>query len=61
VNILLRHSQSGNQQIALALADWVFKQQGVLRVGEVKHHKVGENEPPAAYTIEDNVVSSYYK
>ena len=52
-----RHSRSGNQQVALALADWVFKQQGVLRVGKVKHYKVGENTPPAAYTIEDNVVS----
>jgi len=42
----------------MAIADWVFKQQGVLRVNEVKHHKVGESEPPAAYTIEDNVVST---
>ncbi|XP_031557244.1 dolichyl-diphosphooligosaccharide--protein glycosyltransferase 48 kDa subunit-like [Actinia tenebrosa] len=52
------HSRSGNQQVALALANWVFKQQGVLRVGEVKHHKVGENSPPAAYTIEENVFYS---
>ncbi|KAK3738104.1 hypothetical protein QZH41_013842 [Actinostola sp. cb2023] len=52
------YSKSGNQDLALALADWVFKQHGVLRVNEVKHHKVGEASPPAAYTIEEDVFYS---
>ncbi|EDO40875.1 predicted protein [Nematostella vectensis] len=53
-----KFDKSGNQDLALAVTDWVFKQRGVLRVGEVKHHKVGEDNPPAAYTIEDNVFYS---
>ena len=54
---LSRFEKSGNQQVALALANWVFKERGVLRVGEVKHHLVGETSPPAAYTIGEDVVS----
>ena len=38
----------------------MFKEQGVLRVGEVKHHRVGEVTPPVAYTIEEDVVSRLY-
>ena len=38
------------------LAAWVFKEKGVLRVGKVSHHKVGDKKPPQAYTILDNVV-----
>ncbi|XP_028394038.1 dolichyl-diphosphooligosaccharide--protein glycosyltransferase 48 kDa subunit-like [Dendronephthya gigantea] len=51
-----RFSKSGNQQVATSLANWVFKESGVLRVGEVKHHLAGETSPPAAYTIGDVVV-----
>ena len=40
------------------LAAWVFKKKGVLRVGKVSHHKVGDKKPPQAYTILDNVVGS---
>lgn len=43
--------------MAISLANWVFKESGVLRVGEVKHHLAGETAPPAAYTIGDVVVS----
>ncbi|CAB3985137.1 Dolichyl-diphosphooligosaccharide--glycosyltransferase 48 kDa subunit [Paramuricea clavata] len=50
--------KSGNQQVATALANWVFKERGVLRVGQVKHHLVGETSPPAAYTIGDDVMYS---
>ena len=42
------------------LVAWVFKEKGVLRVGKVSHHKVGENQPPPAYTITDNVVCFTY-
>jgi oligosaccharyltransferase complex subunit beta len=48
-------SQSGNQELAVSLSQWVFKEKGVLRVGKVKHHKTGEANPPQAYTITDNV------
>lgn len=44
-------------ELAEALSRWVFKEAGVLRVGEVRHHPVGEDTPPAAYTVTDLVVS----
>ena len=52
-----RHEQTGNMELAEALSRWVFKEAGVLRVGAVTHHPVGETTPPAAYTITDLVVS----
>ena len=46
---------SNNQALAASLTRWVFKERGLLRVGAVKHSKIGEKEPPAAYTIKDDV------
>jgi len=40
----------------VSLTQWVFKEKGVLRVGTVKHHRVGESTAPSAYTIMDEVV-----
>ncbi len=57
VYILFRYEQTGNQELVEALSRWVFKEAGVLRVGAVTHHPVGESTPPAAYTITDLVVS----
>ncbi|KAJ8022168.1 Dolichyl-diphosphooligosaccharide--protein glycosyltransferase 48 kDa subunit [Holothuria leucospilota] len=51
-----KFAKSGNQALALALSRWVFKEEGVLRVSRVSHHKAGETTPPQAYTIEDEVV-----
>jgi len=34
----------------------VFKDQGQLRVGSIKHHKAGETTPPQAYTIMEDLV-----
>lgn len=53
-----RYSQTGNYELAVALSRWVFKEEGVLRVGPVSHHRVGEMAPPNAYTVTDLVVSS---
>nr|KAF6377699.1 dolichyl-diphosphooligosaccharide--protein glycosyltransferase non-catalytic subunit [Myotis myotis] len=50
-----RYSQTGNYELALALSRWVFKEEGVLRVGPVSHHRVGETAPPNAYTVTDLV------
>ena len=55
------HPVSGNSEFAFNLALWTFKQKGVLRVAGVEHHRVGEETPPAAYTIEDKVVCIYLK
>ncbi|KFV63557.1 Dolichyl-diphosphooligosaccharide--protein glycosyltransferase 48 kDa subunit, partial [Dryobates pubescens] len=51
----LRYSQTGNYELAVALSRWVFKEEGVLRVGAVSHHRVGELTPPNAYTVTDLV------
>jgi hypothetical protein len=50
-----RFDKSGNQELVESLAQWVFREKGVLRVGEVKHHLQGEKAPPNAYTITDDV------
>lgn len=50
-----RFAKTGNYELAVALSRWVFKEEGVLRVGKVSHHRVGETEPPSAYTITDLV------
>ncbi|KAJ8920295.1 hypothetical protein NQ315_011956 [Exocentrus adspersus] len=47
---------SGNQDVAIAISQWVFKEHGQLRVRSVKHHRVGESKPPQAYTIMEEVV-----
>merc|ERR1712119_165884 len=49
---------SSNEALATALSQWVLKEHGVLRVGEVKHHLDGEADAPAAYTIMQNVIYS---
>lgn len=51
-----KYDVSGNQLVATALSQWVFKEHGVLRVKSVSHHQAGEVTPPAAYTIMDAVV-----
>ena len=50
--------KSGNADLISALSKWVFQETGVLRVGKVTHHRVGESEPPEAYTVTDMVVSN---
>lgn len=54
-----RYSQTGNYELAVALSRWVFKEEGVLRVGPVSHHRVGETAPPNAYTVTDLVVRAW--
>ncbi|CAG2118184.1 unnamed protein product [Medioppia subpectinata] len=50
--------KSGNEALAIALSKWVFKEEGVLRVGRIRHHKLGEKTPPEAYTVLEDVVFS---
>uniref|UniRef100_F6PZY0 Dolichyl-diphosphooligosaccharide--protein glycosyltransferase 48 kDa subunit n=1 Tax=Xenopus tropicalis TaxID=8364 RepID=F6PZY0_XENTR len=50
-----RYAKTGNYELAVALSRWVFKEEGVLRVGQVSHHRVGESSPPSAYTVTDLV------
>ena len=50
------HETSGNRKVASSIAEWVFKDKGVIRLVSVKHHLAGETDPPEAYTITDDVV-----
>ena len=52
------YQQSGNHELATALSKWVFREVGVLRVGNVQHHLQGESQTPEAYTIYDDVYYS---
>lgn len=51
-------SKSGNEDLCKTLSRWAFKEEGVIRVGKIEHHRVGEKEPPESYTILDDVVFS---
>ncbi|XP_033219004.1 dolichyl-diphosphooligosaccharide--protein glycosyltransferase 48 kDa subunit [Belonocnema kinseyi] len=51
-----KYELSGNEAVAKAMAQWVFKEKGVIRESGVHHHKVGQLKPPHAYTIMDEVV-----
>ena len=53
-----KYEKSGNEAVATMIARWVFKENGVIRVSAVHHHRVGESAPPAAYTIMDDVIYS---
>lgn len=53
-----KYERSGNEAVATMIARWVFKENGVIRVSAVHHHRVQESEPPAAYTIMDDVIYS---
>ncbi|XP_043466708.1 dolichyl-diphosphooligosaccharide--protein glycosyltransferase 48 kDa subunit [Leptopilina heterotoma] len=53
-----KYDLSGNEMVARAMANWVFKKKGVIRVSGVHHHRVGELQPPTSYTIMDDVVYS---
>jgi len=43
--------ESGNFELAKSLSLWAFKQNGVLKVESVSHHRQGESETPGFYTI----------
>jgi len=48
------YEKSGNGEAVEALSRWVFREDGVIRVVQVKHHLVGEEQPPTAYTIKQH-------
>lgn len=51
---------AGNREVAGSITSWVFGEKGVLRVTRVSHHKDGERNAPAAYTITDPCVYSIH-
>lgn len=56
VNDKAEHEQSGNLNVINSISKWVFGENGRIRVVSVKHHKEGESEAPAYYTITEAAV-----
>lgn len=55
----VKHKNTGNEAVSIAISKWVFGETGRLRVSNVAHHKLGEVQPPEhAYTICDPAVYS---
>lgn len=50
-----KFDKSGNEDLAIELSKWLFKEKGVLRVVDVKHNQVGHKEAPNAYTIKQEL------
>ena len=57
-----KHAKSGNEQLAVSLSKWVFKEEGVLRFSEVSHkHDSGPDQTtinPSFYTVTDDIIYS---
>jgi len=51
-------TSSVNRVLAEELTKWVFKERGVLRASQPRHHRLGETQSPPAYTIKDNITYS---
>ncbi len=50
-----RFEKSGNEDLAVGLTQWLFKERGVIRVSDVVHHQVGKEKAPSAYTIKQQM------
>ncbi|CAF1434380.1 unnamed protein product [Rotaria sp. Silwood1] len=51
-----KSAKSGNEELAIALTDWVFKQRGVLRARNIRHYLKKEKTTPSYYTIKNDIV-----
>jgi len=51
-----KFAKSGNEAFVEDLVAWALQEKGVLRVKSVSHHRVGETEAPATYTIKEDIV-----
>ncbi|KAK9722394.1 oligosaccharyl transferase glycoprotein complex, beta subunit [Basidiobolus ranarum] len=51
-----KYVKSGNEAFFNELSQWTFQEKGVLKAVNVKHHKVGEEEFPGWYRINDQIV-----
>lgn len=46
---------AANGALAVNLASWTFGDRGILRASNVRHHLVGQTEPPRVYTVKEEV------
>jgi len=49
------YDKSGNEDLAVSLSKWVFKEEGVLRVTSVEHFIKGTKSAPEYYTILEDI------
>lgn len=52
----MMNEQSGNEAFVRDVSSWVFQEEGVLRIDQVGHAKVGEMEARDEYRVEDELV-----
>jgi oligosaccharyltransferase complex subunit beta len=50
------HTKSGNQDLAIALTDWLFKQRGVVRARNIHHYLKEDKTTPRFYTVKNDIV-----
>ena len=55
--LVFRIPKSGNEDLAVALTDWVFKQRGVLRARNIRHYLKADKSTPSYYTIKNDIVN----
>jgi hypothetical protein len=55
--LIFRVTKSGNEDLSLALTDWVFKQRGVLRAKNIRHYLKKDKTTPSFYTIKNDIVN----
>ncbi|CAF0942491.1 unnamed protein product [Rotaria sordida] len=51
-----KYDKSGNQELAMALTDWLFKQRGVLRARNIHHYLKDDKTTPRFYTVKNDIV-----
>jgi hypothetical protein len=54
-------AKSGNEDLAIALTDWVFKQRGVLRAKNIRHYLKKDKTTPSFYTIKNDIVNENFE
>jgi oligosaccharyltransferase complex subunit beta len=47
--------KAGNQEFAVEVTRWAFKEKGVLRSQNPRHHPAGQSQPQETYRIKDNM------
>lgn len=56
-----KHAKSGNEELAVSLSKWVFKEEGVLRFSDVTHKHDNDQDKtvnPSFYTVTDDIIYS---
>lgn len=50
-----RYAEPANREFCTAITEWAFHERGVLRTSNLRHHRVGEADQPAAYRVSDQL------